>query len=138
MREFKIRGTGNPGSPQLRVSPGSKIRITVPVTNRSAVNGTPIPVKADVDISIYEGSIFPGHGDRLGFLEKKDIEFGPGETKDIVFEWTTKSGTIDRRDIGAGVHVGGVTIVTDEWDDVYFVGRITYAFDITRPGVESV
>jgi hypothetical protein len=120
-------------SPAATVDPGTAITISCPVTSECGKEQT-ITVKC----IIYEGSILPGHGTKLGEYTSAAISIVPGETKTFDFSRTTVAGTIDRRDVQVEVYIAGKLVKESEWDDVYYVGQPpaeTIDFDLTRPTV---
>ncbi|GAI59738.1 unnamed protein product, partial [marine sediment metagenome] len=113
--------------------PGTPIDITCPVTSRCAE-----AVDARAKVIIYEGSILPGHGDKIGEYDSDVFHIEPGESKNVIIHHTTVEGTIDRRDVEVEIYIGADLIKESEWDDVYYVGRPPEEeidFDLTRPSV---
>ncbi|GAI84937.1 unnamed protein product, partial [marine sediment metagenome] len=113
--------------------PGTPIDITCPVTSRCAE-----AVDARAKVIIYEGSFFPGHGDKIGEYDSDVFHIEPGESKNVIIHHTTVAGSIDRRDVEVEIYIGPDLIKESEWDDVYYVGRPPEEeidFDLTRPSV---
>ena len=104
-----------PTASQTPVEPGTVIDISCPVTSRCTE-----PVYARVKVIIYEGSLLPGHGTKIKEYDTL-FNIGPNESKDIIVHHATIAGTIDRRDVGVEVYVGGTKIKESEWDDIYYV-----------------
>ena len=106
---------GQPSALPNPASPGSTVTITCPITSNSS------EVKSvTANIKIYEGSILAAHGT---LLSTKIVSFSisPGQTYNGVVTDIAVAGSIDRRDIGVEVYVGGQLITSDEWDDVFYV-----------------
>lgn len=115
------------------VDPGTAITISCPVTSECGKQQN-ITVKCIV----YEGSILPGHGAKLGEYSSAATSITPGETKTFEFKRTAVAGTIDRRDVQVEVYIGGKLVKESEWDDVYYVGKPpteTIDFALTKPSV---
>jgi len=113
--------------------PGTPIDITCPVTSRCAE-----AVDARAKVIIYEGSILPGHGDKIGEYDSDVFHIEPDESKNVIIHHTTVEGTIDRRDVEVEIYIGPDLIKESEWDDVYYVGRPPEEeidFDLTKPTV---
>ncbi len=117
-------------------APGTPITISCPVTSRSSGD-----VRTRVKVSIYEGSIWPGHGTKLKEYTSAEQLLSPGSLGVFTVAHTTVAGTIDRRDLGVEVQYwNGITWVSNgawEGDDVYFVRAVEYAFEIGAPTVEA-
>ena len=96
-------------------TPPGPVLITCPVTSQSTKS-----VTAQVKVIVYEGSFWGEPGTEL-WADTKTVTFAPGETKNIQFIRTSIVGTINRRDVGVEVRVGGQLIVQEDWDDVYYV-----------------
>lgn len=114
--------------------PGTNIRIGVPVTSRCTAT-----VNVRVDVKIYEGSAYPGHGTLLKTIRSTQYTMAPNTTHIFTVNHTTVKGSIDRRDIGAVVGYydnGWVEDGSEEWDDVYYV-REEYIFEIGTPTVTA-
>ncbi|MBA7678558.1 hypothetical protein ES703_86835 [subsurface metagenome] len=104
-----------PSASPSHVDPGDSVTIRCPITSLCTKSQT-ITVKA----KIYEGSILPGHGDKLDELSKTTTIL-PGQTKDVTFYHTAIGTDAERRDVEVEVYVGGTLIVQDEWDDIFYV-----------------
>jgi len=105
-------------SPPGTVEPFTDITISCPVTS-DCDKAYDITVKC----IIYEGSFWPGHGDKLAEYTSDITPISPGETKTFDFSRRTVAGTIDRRDVEVQVFIGESKVKSSEWDDVYYVGR---------------
>ncbi|GAI64721.1 unnamed protein product, partial [marine sediment metagenome] len=113
--------------------PDTPIDITCPVTSRCAE-----AVDARAKVIIYEGSILPGHGDKIGEYDSDVFHIEPDESKNVIIHHITIEGTIDRRDVEVEIYIGADLIKESEWDDVYYVGRPPEEeidFDLTKPTV---
>jgi len=106
-----------PSASPSHVAPGDSVTIRCSITSLCTKSQT-ITVKA----KIYEGSILPGHGDKLDELSKTTT-ISPGQTKDVTFYHTAIGTDAERRDVEVEVYVGGTLIVQDEWDDIYYVEK---------------
>ncbi|MDD5510418.1 MAG: hypothetical protein PHI12_06395, partial [Dehalococcoidales bacterium] len=106
---------GQPSASPGQVAPGSAVTITCPVSSQSSATQS-----VTAKVYIYEGSILSGHGT---LLTTKTVNFSiaPGATYNVVVTDTAVAGSIDRRDIGVELFVGGTSIASDEWDDVFYV-----------------
>lgn len=99
------------------VDPGTPIDITCPIKSTCSE-----PVDATAKVIIYEGSIAPGHGDKLKEYDSGVFHINPGVTQGVIIRnHVTVEGTIDRRDVEVEVYVGGRLIKQSEWDDVFYV-----------------
>lgn len=96
-------------------APAGPVLITCPVTSRSATALT-----AQVKCLVYEGSILPGHGDKL-WEDTIQVTIAPGETKNVPFMRPSAATGAERRDVEVEVYVAGQLIVQKEWDDVFYV-----------------
>ncbi len=117
--------------------PNTPIQIICPVTSRCTGDA-----RTRVVVSIYEGSVWSGHGTKLREYTSTEQTISPGGTAQFVVNHTTVAGSIDRRDVGIQVQYwDGSKWVSDgswEGDDLYYVRAIEYAFDIGMPTVTSV
>lgn len=105
-----------PTPSETPVLPGAPITLTCPVTSRCAV-----AVDAHIKVIIYEGSIWPGHGDKIAEYESATFYIESNQTKNVTISHTAVAGTIDRRDVEVEVYVDAELIKQSEWDDVYYV-----------------
>ncbi|GAI08993.1 unnamed protein product, partial [marine sediment metagenome] len=115
------------------VEPGTAIDITCPITSRCAM-----PVDAKAKVIIYEGSIMPGHGDKLKEYDSDVFHIEPNASKNVVIHHTTVEGSIDRRDVEVEIYIDTQLVKQSEWDDVFYVGvppEEVLDFDLTRPSV---
>ena len=98
-----------------QANPGQTVNIRCPVISRSTKSQS-----ATAKVYIYEGSILPGHGT---LLDTKTVNFSisPGQQYDVSVNYVAAVGTIDRRDVGIEIYVGGASIKSNEWDDVFYV-----------------
>lgn len=103
-------------SPSTTVKPFTDITISCPVTSDCDK-----PYDITVKCIVYEGSILPGHGDKLVEYTSDITPIAPGETKTFDFARRTVAGTIDRRDVEVQVFIGESKVKSSEWDDVYYV-----------------
>jgi len=98
-------------------APPGQVLITCPVRSTSTEEFT-----VTIRCIVYEGSIYPGHGDEL-WRSSKIVTFNPGESKDVEFLRNSIAGSIDRRDVGVEVLYQGQVIESKEEDDVYYVTK---------------
>jgi hypothetical protein len=80
---------------------------------------------------IFEGSTNPGHGDLLATYDQSDIQFSPGQTKNVAFTHTETQRSQSRRDVGVEVVVGGKVVSSREFDDAY-TWPLGGGFDLTQ------
>jgi len=104
-----------PTPSETPVLPGTAITLTCPITSRCSES-----VNASAKVIIYEGSIWPGHGDKIAEYDRT-FYIEPNKTRNIVVSHTTIAGTIDRRDVQVEVYVDSELIKESEWDDIYYV-----------------
>ena len=122
-----------PSVSETHVEPGTAIDITCPITSRCAM-----PVDAHAKVIIYEGSIMPGHGDKIKEYDSGVFHIEPNESKNFVVHHTTVEGDMDRRDVEVEVYIDTQLVKESEWDDVFYVGvppEEVVDFDLTRPSV---
>jgi len=103
-------------TPSTTVKPFTDITIRCPVTS-DCDKSYDITVKCIV----YEGSVWPGHGDKLAEYPSAVANISPGQTISFDFSRRTVAGTIDRRDLEVQVFIGEAKVKSSEWDDVYYV-----------------
>ena len=117
-------------------APGTPITISCPVTSRCTGDA-----RVKVKVSIYEGSVWSGHGTKLREYTSLEQSMSPGSLATFTVNHTTVAGSIDRRDVGIEVQYwNGTAWVADgtwEGDDVYYVRAVEYAFEIGAPTVEE-
>jgi len=107
---------GQPTASPSQVSPGATVTITCPVTSACTKQQTATAV-----IKIYEGSVLPGRGTLLETKTSSPFAIAPGQTYNVTVQHTALVGTIDRRDVGVEVSVGGHLVKTNDFDDVFYV-----------------
>lgn len=119
--------------PATTVDPGTEITISCPVRSESTEEES-----IRVRCAIYEGSFLPGRGTKIADYVSDVTPIAPGETKTFDFKHTTITGTIDRRDVDVALYVNTEIVKSEEWDDLYYVGRPPEEkidFELTRPSV---
>lgn len=99
----------------LKAVSGDTVKITIPV-----VSGCTQPQSATAKVMIYEGSFWSGHGNLLS-TKTVNFDINPGETYNVVVDDVAVAGTIDLRDVGIDVLVGGAVVASKEWDNVFKV-----------------
>lgn len=124
---------------QVSFGPGQTIEISCPVRSKCSEQ-----VRIKLKVTIYEGSIMPGHGTQIAQYESSPDYIAPGETVAFSVRHTTVEGTIDRRDISVDVYrwdgskwVTGEPGGKDEWDDIYYVAAV-YDFELKKPTISAV
>jgi len=115
--------------------PGTRIRITTPVTMTSGE-----PVDARVRVGIFEGSILPERGTLIATITSAWLRIARGQTLNFPVEHTTvERPGVERRDVNvevqyllAGRTESGGSL---EWDDLFWVAAPVYTFQIGTPTV---
>lgn len=113
-----------------QVNPGTTVNIRATVVSRSDKSQS-----VTARVRIYEGSILPGHGTLLD-TKTANFSISPGQQYTVSVNRVTVVGTIDRRDVGVDLYVGGNLIASHEWDDVYYVTQPAppqISFQISTP-----
>jgi len=116
--------------------PGTKIRITIPITNNSTVE-----VDVKLKLFVYEGRFGIPHGPLIAEYETDPKSIPVNGTVDFSIEHTTVLRDETRRDVGAMVRYYDEYEKewkdgpTEEWDDVFYV-YVVYEFRIGAPTVE--
>ncbi|MBA7695512.1 hypothetical protein ES703_104140 [subsurface metagenome] len=105
-----------PSVTPTEIAPGTDITIRCPIKSLCA---DPQTIMARV--TIYEGSIWPGHGAVITAYDTIDFQISPRESYNADIRHTAVAGTIDRRDVEVQIYIGGQPVKQSEWDDVYYV-----------------
>ena len=95
---------------------GTQVEIRCPLTIDGLAGSE---MEVTVKCIVYEGSILPGAGTKLWEAESSAM-LTDGAWY-FPFYRTSVPGTIDRRDVGFGVYIGGVKLAEREDDDVFYV-----------------
>lgn len=119
--------------PATTVDPGTEITLSCPVRSESTEEE-----RIRVRCAIFEGSFLPGRGDKITDYVSEATSIAPGETKTFDFKHTTITGTIDRRDVNVALFLNGEIVKSEEWDDLYYVGKPpeeAIDFELSKPSV---